>query len=141
MTIEENKATIKRYVEECWNKRNFSIINDYIAPDCPHHMNGPVNFKGPDSYKEMIETWVKAFPDLQIIIEDEIAEGDKYVSRGKFAGTHQGELKFAVMPTAIPPTGKRIEIEFASIARLTDGKMAENWDIMDLSWMQRLSQA
>lgn len=140
MTIEENKAIIKRYVEECWNKRNLSMINEFIAPECPHHMNGPINVNGPDRFKDMIELWAKIFPDLQIIIEDEIVQNDKYVSRGKLTGTHQGDLQFPGMPKAIPPTGKRIEVEFANISYISDGKLTEVWDIMDVSWIQRLAQ-
>lgn len=77
MTIEENKAISKRYADECWNKRNLSIIDDFIAPDCPHHINGPVTFKGPEAGKRVIESWSKAFPDLLIIIKGQIAEGNK----------------------------------------------------------------
>lgn len=70
MTTEENKAIVRNYIEECWNKKNLSAIPQFIAPECPHHMNGPVNFAGPEGFKMAIENWSRAFPDLQIIIED-----------------------------------------------------------------------
>ena len=140
MTIEENRNIIRRYIDECWNKRNLSILNEVIAPDCPHHMNGPVNFIGPEGFKGAIENWIRAFPDLHITTEDEISEGTKFVGRGKVVGTHNGELKFPVMPKAISPTGKRIEFQAVSIYYIADGKITENWNTMDGSWIWRLMQ-
>ena len=140
MTREENRDIIRRYTEECWNKKNLSMLSEFIAPDCPHHLNGPVNYKGPEGFKEAIENWFRAFPDTKNTIEDEISEGNKVVVRGTTTGTHTGELKFPAMPKAIPPTGKRIELSFASIAYMADGKIVENWDIRDVSWIWGLRQ-
>jgi predicted ester cyclase len=74
-----------------------------------------------------------AFPDLHGTIEDQIAEGDKVVSRMTYRGTHQGELM------GIPPTGKQVTMSFIGIHRITAGKVAEGWVNFDaLGMMQQL---
>ena len=62
-----------------------------------------------------------AFPDLHFTIQDQIAEGEKVVTRYTFRGTQQGELM------GIPPTGKQVSIEGISIYRVADGKMQQAW--------------
>ena len=74
-----------------------------------------------------------AFPDLQITLEDMIAEGDKVVSRFMGRGTHQGEFM------GIAPTGKRVEATAISIMGLEGGKLAEEWEQVDMiSMLQQL---
>ena len=74
-----------------------------------------------------------AFPDLQMNVEDMIAEGDKVVARVRMSGTHQGEFM------GIDPTGNRVEISGIDILRVADGKIVEHWgNFDDLGMMQQL---
>jgi predicted ester cyclase len=74
-----------------------------------------------------------AFPDLRIIIEDQVAEGDKVVTRWRGSGTHQGDL------FGIAPTGNRVSLVGITINRIEGGKVAEEWQIFDaLGMMQQL---
>jgi predicted ester cyclase len=74
-----------------------------------------------------------AFPDLNITIEDQIAEGDKVVTRWVGRGTQQGELQ------GIPPTGKQATTSGIAIDRIVSGKLVETWDQFDaLGMMQQL---
>ena len=93
-----------------------------------------------EGYKAALERWFEAFPNIQVTIEDEVAQGDKVATRGRLRGTHQGELKFDPMPSTIPPTGKQLEMDFASLYFITNGKIVEIWDTADLSWIQQFSQ-
>jgi predicted ester cyclase len=73
------------------------------------------------------------FPDMKITIEDQIAEGDKVVTRSRSRGTYQGEL------WGIPPTGKEVEVTSISMDRIEGGKIAEHWTHADqLGMMQQL---
>jgi steroid delta-isomerase-like uncharacterized protein len=63
----------------------------------------------------------QAFPDLQITVEDQIAEGDKVATRWRGRGTHQGDF------LGIPSTGRPMEIAGITIFRLADGKIVESW--------------
>jgi len=141
MSVEENKSIILRLVEECWNKRNYTVLDEIVAADCRHHMNGPVNLTGPVEFKRAVQMWIKALPDLTLTPGYLVAEGDMVAGTATIKGTHNGELKFPAMPAAIPPTGKTLELEIASISRIANGKIAETWDILDSSWIQRLAQS
>ena len=73
------------------------------------------------------------FPDARVTVEDQVAEGDKVVSRWTATGTHTGDL----MGTA--PTGRSIEIPGITISRFSGGKIAEDWyQSDDLGMMQQL---
>ena len=73
-------------------------------------------------------------PDLQLIVEDQIAEGDKVATRWRMCGTHSG-AEFMGMP----PTGRKVDVTGISIDRLVKGKIAEHWSAEDaLGMMQQL---
>ena len=77
---------------------------------------------------------MEAFPNLNVTVEDEIAEDDKVVTRWTIRGTHQGEVEeFG------PPTGRQVEIQGITIHRIEDGKIVEEWNSWDnMSLMQQL---
>jgi predicted ester cyclase len=80
-----------------------------------------------------VETFVDAFPDLQVSLADELSSGEKVVTRWTSRGTHQGELM------GIAPTGNRVEVTAVGIWRVAEGKIAEAWLVFDaLGMMQQL---
>jgi steroid delta-isomerase-like uncharacterized protein len=120
MSVEENKATARRIIEEVWNKGNFSIISELVSPDyCSHNAAGE-DMKGPDGFKQMITLWRTAFPDLRMSIDDVVAEGNKLAVRISWRGTFKGKLG------NIKPTGKQVNITEAFFATYKDGKMTGN---------------
>jgi hypothetical protein len=75
----------------------------------------------------------RVFPDLDITVEDLIAEGDKVVGRNSVTGTHQGEYM------GLPPTGKSIKYNEIFIFRFAGGRIAETWGVVDVfSQMKQL---
>ena len=85
--------------------------------------------------KRVVKTFVDAFPDLQVTLE-ELSAGEKVVTRWTSRGTHQGELM------GIAPTGRRIEVTAVGIWRVADGKISEAWMVYDaLGMMQQLGIA
>jgi steroid delta-isomerase-like uncharacterized protein len=130
MSIEENKAIFRRIVEEGFNKGNLAIVDELVATD---HVNHTDNVHGPEEYKQFITMYRTAFPDLHMTVEDQIAEGDKVVNRWTSRGTHKGDLM------GIPPTGKQITVMGMYVARITGGKIMEEWGNFDaLGMMQQL---
>ena len=131
---EHNKAIVRRLVEELWNKGNLSVADELFAPNYEHHDASTLDFgRGPESEKKRATLYRTAFPDVRLIIEDIIAEGEIVMTRWSCRGTHKGDL------SGIAPTGKQITISGVTIARLANGKMAEgwvNWDALGL--MQQL---
>jgi steroid delta-isomerase-like uncharacterized protein len=131
---EQNKTIVRRLFEELWNKGNLPVADELIAPTYTHHdASTPDAGRGPESEKKRVTLYRAAFPNLQLTIEDLIAEGETIVARWSCRGTHKGELN------GIAPTGKQFVISGASIMRLAGGKLTEgwiNWDAMGL--MQQL---
>ena len=131
---EGNKFVIRRSFEELWNKGNLSVADELFAPNYTHHdPSTPDVGRGPESEKKRATLYRTAFPDLKLTIEDIIAEGETVMARWSCRGTHKGDL------SGIAPTGKQFTISGVTIARLTNGKLAEgyvNWDALGL--MQQL---
>ena len=98
-----------------------------------HDPDLPGGAQGPEGITRVVETFVDAFPDLQVTLDDELSSGDKVVTRWTSRGTHQGELM------GIAPTGRRIEVTAVGIWRVADGKIAEACLVFDaLGMMQQL---
>ena len=134
MSAEENKAVARRELEEIWTKGNLDAAEEIYAPNyISHQPAGDEDIRGVEAIKQFAAGMREAFPDLEITIEDQIAEGDKVVTRFRTRGTHQGEL------WGMPPTGKEVEITNVSVCRIEGGKMAEEWPAPDrLGMMQQL---
>jgi steroid delta-isomerase-like uncharacterized protein len=131
---EHNKAIVRRLVEELWNKGNLSVADELFAPNYEHHDASTLDFgRGPESEKKRATLYRTAFPDIQLTMEEVIAEGEIVMTRWSCRGTHKGDL------SGIAPTGKQINISGVTIARLANGKMAESWVNWDaLGLMQQL---
>ena len=131
---EHNKAIVRRLFEELWNNGNLSLADELFAPNYTHYdPSTPDVGRGPESEKKRATLYRTAFPDLRLTIEDIIAEGETVMARWSCRGTHKGDL------SGIAPTGKQININGVSIARFTNGKMAEGWVNWDaLALMQQL---
>lgn len=127
---EENKALARRSWEA---PDNPDIIDEVYAPDLVWHDPGQ-EIQGAEEAKQYIAQYKSAFPDLNATVEDEIAEGNKVVTRWTLRGTHQGDIEeFG------PPTGRQVEIKGISICRIEGGKIVEEWNSYDnLGVMQQL---
>ena len=120
----ENKALIRRYVEECIGKNDMSLMDELLAVD--YVMHEPVGGdRDLEAYKKGQPAVLAGFPDGHWTIEDMVAEGDKVAWRFTFRGTHTGEF------VGIPATGKQIHMTGMVISRIADGKVAEEWELYD----------
>jgi steroid delta-isomerase-like uncharacterized protein len=135
MSTEENKALVRRLYEE-WNKGKLAAIaavDELGAPDCVYHGTGVFPDMDLAGGKQLTTAFFTAFPDAHWTIEDQIAEGDKVVTRFTARGTHRGDFMGA------PPTGKQVSFTGIEIARIKDGKFVEGWFNEDhLGLMQQL---
>ena len=133
MPTEGNKALAHRYYEEM-NKQNYlALIDEVGAPDLVWHDAPPGISPDLAGAKQLTTAFWAAFPDMHVVVEDMIAEGDKVVSRVTVRGTHQGDFM------GIPPTGKQISWTAIAIDRFEAGKFVENWlNADDLGLLQQL---
>ena len=132
MSIEENKALVRRWFEK-FNPQNPASAFEDCAPDFVFHGTGGFPDMDLARVKQLTTAFLTAFPDAHYTLEDLIAEGDKVAYRYTFRATHQGEFM------GIPPTGKRLSWTWIEIDRIKDGKIVECWDNSDdLGLMQQL---
>ena len=136
-STEQNKALVRRWFEMA-NSHDFSNVYEVCASDYVHHDPSlPVPEADLETWKQIIEGgFIKAFPDLQVSVQDMVAEGDKVVTRWRFSGTHNGEMPGE---PPLPTTGKQIDVSAVAIHRIAGGKIAETWVNFDaMGMMQQL---
>src|ERR687897_905133 len=133
-TAEENKAIFRRYAEEVGNQLNLELVDEIFERYISHQADGSTLERGPEDVKRFHREFHSAFSDFHINIEDQIAEGDKVVSRYAIRGIHQGEFR------GLAPTGKEIELKGVTIFRFSpEGKVVETWDSYDQLSLMRQS--
>src|SRR5437763_1246412 len=112
MGAEENKAVVRRYLEEVWNQGRLAAIDELVAPTFVLHDNPyPDDRPGPEGVRQVYAQQSASFPDQHYRIEDIFGEGDKVTVRATFCFTHR------VAVAGAPPTGKRIATRDLNIYR------------------------
>ena len=117
-------------------RRSFEAVGDIdkslelYADDIVYHTTQG-DLSGREALREYLSVYFNAFSNLGALVEDQIAEGDKVVSRVRGTGKHTGELQ------GVPATGKEIDIVGFVMVRVSNGKIAEAWDLFDLMTMMQ----
>jgi len=122
----DNKALVRRYVEEVLNRKNLAIIDELFAPTFVDHDSSMPEARGPAGVKRLAGMVHVSFPDLHFSVEDLVAEGDKVAYRYTVRGTHTGDFM------GIAPTGKQFVATGIHIYRVADGKFQEEWENWDM---------
>ena len=136
MSIEDNKALVRRFVEQGWNQKNLAIFDELTASNFAHYDPDFPNVRTREDYKQWFAANRNAFPDFQLTIDALIAEGDQVVARWTFRGTNTGDI---ATPMHLPATGKRVQVSGITISRITGGKLTENWQLGDTAgFLQQL---
>ena len=133
-STEENKALARRWFEDLFNAGNLEVADEIIAPDhINHDPTLPDIPPGPEGQKQIVNLYRGAFTNAHISVEEQLAEGDKVVTRWSGSGTHQGEHM------GVAPTGNQVTITGLTINRLSDAKIVESWSNYDaLGMMQQI---
>ena len=134
MSVEENKAIARRWLDEIWSKGSLVAINELCATDFVWHRAPPGVVPDREGYKqENVTNLGASFADFHCTIEDMVAEGDKVAIRWTWRGTHKGEYM------SIAPTGKQVTMTGINIIRIVGGKIVEEWgESDDLGFMEQL---
>lgn len=124
---EQNKTLVRRYFEELWNREDLAIADEVIATDYVSH--DPTSAwlpPGPEGLKQFVTIYRTAFPDVQFVIEEMVAERDQVVTRWTARGTYRA-------------TGQATIVSGTNIDRTADGKIVEHWSHWDsLGLLQHL---
>jgi len=121
---EQNKLLLRRMVEELWNKKNPAVIDELYAENYVGHTPDGM-LQGRAGARQHFSTYIAAFPDCKITIDDILAETDKVLLRWTATGTHRGEL------AGIAPTGNRVNVPGNLTVRISGGKIVEDYNLWD----------
>ncbi|PHQ78889.1 MAG: hypothetical protein COB66_07995 [Coxiella sp. (in: Bacteria)] len=121
-----NKKIIERFCTELWHNHNLSIIDEVFHEDAIIH--SPFNIKqGSITMHDAAKKWLESFPDLEITINDLIAEDDKVVARWTAHGTHMGSFFDTT------PTHNAVTYSGVTTFEFKEGKVAEYWSLVDIN--------
>ncbi len=129
MPAEESKAVVRRYIDEVWHKRNLAAVDAFLAPHYRRYVSptaAPLTLEG---QKQRLAAFRSAFPDIELTVEDMLAEGDRVAFRSTIRGTHAGVF------LGIPASGKRVTVALIDVVRVEHARIVEHWggpDIFDL---------
>jgi steroid delta-isomerase-like uncharacterized protein len=126
-TQEQNKTIVARFNKEFIEQGNMQAFNDIIADDFINQTAPPGVPNGPEGVIYFFNHFLKpSFPDLKVVIHDQLAEGDKVTTRKSFYATHKADF------LGVPASNKEVEFSVIDILRLRDGKFIEHWGILDM---------
>jgi len=125
MSLTDNKQFMAHFVEEVLNKKNLSAIDDIVAENFLEHIPFPGQGPGREGLRDIVVVFITAFPDLHWDIDEQIAEGEKVVTRFTMTGTHHGDFM------GIPPTGRSVNVWGIVIDVVRNGLFSESRIILD----------
>ena len=125
MNLEENKKFMNYFIKEVINNKNLNAANDLVAENFIEHVPFPGQEPGREGLKFALQSMFTGFPDMTWTVHEQIAEGEKIVTRFTWTGTHKGNFM------GIPPTNKTVEVWGVVIDVVKNKLFAESRIIMD----------
>lgn len=130
MTIEANKRIVLNFIEQLWNKRKLDLADELFDENCITHQlrigGNPAGApRGPQAMKHHISEWLASFPDIHFTVEQMLAEDDRVMTLCFARGTHTETW------LGIPATRKVITIQMFVVHRISDGRIVEDWVLVD----------
>jgi steroid delta-isomerase-like uncharacterized protein len=124
--LEANKAIASRIIEEIYNQGRLETADELVSPGyVGHDAARPAPILGSSGIKESASGYRMAFPDMTLSIAEQVAEGDRVVTRWEAHGTHEGDI------FGVTPTGKQVTVTGITVDRYSDGKLIESWTNWD----------
>jgi predicted ester cyclase len=127
-----NADIVRNFLEGAWNRKDLSVIDQYIHPNHVSHdpMEGQFP-QGSEGQRIFVSTFNSAFPDVKCTINELTQDGDLVEASLTFRGTQKGELM------GVPPTGKKVTVHVQTTDRIENGKIVESWVDWDPDDMMR----
>jgi predicted ester cyclase len=122
-----NKTAVRDCFEQA-SQGNFDALRSIVTPDYVVH---PEGVRGAEGLAEMVQGYREALAGLNVTIEHQFTEGDYVATRTTIRGRHEGDLMGA------PPTGRDVEFIGLTISRCRDGKIEEEWELIDVVGLLR----
>ena len=132
MSTDANKALVRRYYDEVLNRGDLAVVDELLAPEFVSHAPSGATF-GLEQYRQTIAMSRGAFPDLHVVVEAQLAEADRVVTRWTARGTHTGAFM------GLPPSGRQVSVSAIHIHRIAGRRVVEHWEQIDaLGLLQQL---
>lgn len=125
---DHNGTVVRRFVDEVINNGNYSALHELVIPGYVYR-SPDQELRGPEALEALFSSYRSGLPDLNATIDDMVVSGDKVVIAITLTGTHTGGLM------GIPATGKPLKVHGMVLSRLEDGKIVEEWEILDMLGM------
>ncbi len=119
------KEVVRRFVDECQTNADERVFDELMHPDVLDHSRPPGIAPGAAGVRQQFDGFRAAFAGFRATILDQVAEGDKVVTRKVLTGTHVGSFQ------GLEPTGREVEIGVIDIVRVADGRIVEHWNCVD----------
>jgi steroid delta-isomerase-like uncharacterized protein len=122
-----NAAIAERVLARVFNGHDVDAADALFAPDVRvHHPVSRDTIVGVEGFKDLPRKLLEGFPDLHVVLEHAVAEGDRVGARWTIYGTNNGRYR------RVPATGRRVEIPVQEIIHLRDGRISEMWFAINL---------
>lgn len=124
---------VVREVFAAWNAHDADRLTALLGEEFESKSDAwPAPIRGREAQRELMRTYVTAFPDLRFDVEQLLPSGDYVISRWHATGTHRGELM------GIPPTNRRGEgIQGCTVAEVRNGEIVREWVYWDVATLLR----
>jgi predicted ester cyclase len=119
------KDVVRRFVDSYQTGADERAFAECLHPDVVDHSRPPGIEPGAAGVHQQFDGFRAAFSGFAATILDQVAEGEKVVTRKVFTGTHTGDFQ------GIAPTGRDVEIHVIDIVRVEDGRIVEHWNCVD----------
>jgi predicted ester cyclase len=121
MDTEQNKSTYRAFIQRVFNEGRLDVLDEFLAPTYQIQDAPPGTPPGAEGVKYAVSLFRDAFPDLEITLDDVVAERDSVAARSTLRGTHRGTF------FGIAPTGKTVSVTSLTMVRLVNGRLVESW--------------
>ncbi|MGQ0763669.1 MAG: ester cyclase [Acidobacteriota bacterium] len=133
-TLETNKALMRRWFEEVWNKGRADAVTEMMSEDCVNHgLSGDAGspLRGASEFLPFHTQFREAFPHIEVVVEDVLAEGDKVAARCSVRGKHEGDS------LGFKATEAMVDFDGIAIGRVENGMFVETWNSFDFARMYK----
>jgi steroid delta-isomerase-like uncharacterized protein len=126
---ERNKELIRRMFDELANKGNLEVVDEVFDTNLVAHEPGGMTVNGPRGYRQIVESYRSAMPDMSLTVESAISEDDMVAARWSAQGNNTGSYQ------GIPASGKKLKMSGIIMARIAHDRIVEVWEEFDAAGM------
>lgn len=121
---------VVRRLFDAINAQDYASLGELVDPDYTHRAPGE-EVRGVEGLRALLTAYHRGFPDLELVVQDMFSDGDRVATTFTFNGTHRGELM------GVPATGRCVSVHGVIHSRVEDGRVREEWELLDLATMYR----